>query len=137
MDTRTQPKQIEDEPLEQAVLHRHLGDPIYRIRRFGLMLTDMEIAFSFGVAWAAWTLVYFFGLGQVGIFRSKVLTLDPWAFIATLAAMLWGISVLHMVRPEATLQTWLTGGGNAKHFAPSMPDKRWTPGKGRIAQWNA
>ena len=127
METRLHEKPQEDELLEQAVLHRHLGDPIYRIRRFGLMLTDMEIAFSFGVSWIVWTLVYFFRLGHVQIMGSKLLTLDPWGFLLSLAVMLWGISFVHMARPEASLGTWLVGGGRPKHFAPSMPDKRWKP----------
>ncbi len=126
---------VDDEPLEYAVIHRHLADPIYRIRKWGLMLTDTDLFICFVVSFSIWGLIVAVGIGQWSPVGSPLWTLDPLGFLFTLAGMLWGISVLHVARPEAGLGTLLRGGGMPQAFAPTKPDHKWRSSVGRRGQW--
>ncbi len=118
---------LDDEPLEYAVLHRHLADPVYRIRRFGLMLTDDELFISLGIALGFWMFIAVLGWGQWAPFGGELFTLDPVGVLGVLALMLWGISFLHFARPESNFGTFLRAGGVPHSFAPSISDHRWKP----------
>ncbi len=114
------------EGLDYKVLHRHLSQPVYRIRRYYLLLTDTEILVSFFTAFYIYWIVSYAGWGQVAPLGGPF-TLDPWLMPFIGLGMAYGISFHHMAKPEARWDTFLRSGGIPRNFSPSMRDTRWKP----------
>ncbi len=58
---------IEDDDVEYAEVHRNLADPVYRLRRFGLRLTETDMLICAALWYGVWTIVSRLGLGHVSI----------------------------------------------------------------------
>jgi hypothetical protein len=123
---------IEDVPIELANVHRHLGDPVYRIRWHGLRLTDGDLFIIFVAGWGSWTAFVMLGVEQVWYF-SPALTLDPIGWLLSILITAVTLSYLHKFRPEGNTEEIIKALGNVKLYAPanSSCDKVWRPGVGR------
>lgn len=122
--------QIEDEELAVFTVHRHLSEPIYRFRSFGLMLTDDDLFIVCILACAVWGAITYGGFGQVGV---GPFTLDPFAYLLVGIVASYAVSLFHRLRPEATLSSIFRSGRLANHFAPYLSDgdDKWSEGAGR------
>lgn len=123
---------IEDDDVDYAEVHRNLADPVYRIRRFGLRLTETDMMVCAAMWYAVWTVIGRMGVGNVSVL-GKLFTLDPFAPLAALLIGAYGFSIMHLVRPELSLDKLLkrTGGGLASCYAARLPDRdpKWRANK--------
>lgn len=126
---------MQDVDLEFSTIYGNLGDPIYRIRRYGLRLTTDDLFILVIAGFVAWTVILAGGWGKVW-FWSPLLTLDPTLYLAVLFGGAVVLSVMHRVRPEGNITEIVRAGGLPKLYAPGHPDRdrAWRAGIGRAVE---
>jgi hypothetical protein len=123
---------VPDAPLEYVDVHRHLSDPIYRIRFWGIRLMDADLFLLLLAAWGSWSLFVAIGIDKYWVL-SPALTLDPIGWLSILVASAIFISILHKYRPEGSIEEIIKSMGNPSLFSLAIEgkDKRYRPGSGR------
>jgi hypothetical protein len=118
---------LDEEEILYTNVHRHLADPVFRIKAYGLRLKDSDLFICLISAFVVWALISSLGLGQVALFT--IFTLDPFAMFFTLVVMAYGISFLRGIRPEATPEETLRSGGEPTRYSPVLrrKDRTWSP----------
>lgn len=110
--------------LEYSEVHRNLADPVYKINKFGLRLTTGD-ALVCGVAWFAT-----FVLARIVAGRRAAADEFEWGPLAALAvgaALAYGLTIMHKVRPELSLENLIKQGGAefSAYCSAALPDRKW------------
>ena len=105
--------------------YRVLTEPIYDFEFWFIRLTWIDAIFCGGIVIVAWGLYDLIGLYNISLFGI--------GFDTTIAGFLTGIlsviglSVLHWLRPEGSIEVYLLGLTKPTKYVGRTEDRKWKP----------
>lgn len=113
------------DPRDVVPTYRVLTEPIYDFQFWFISLTFIEVVVCFAIIIMSWGLYSLIGIDNLVLFG---IPFDS-AFCGLVTGLgaAVGISILHTVRPEGSIETYLFGLFQPTKYIGRTADKKWQP----------